>query len=195
MADTIRQIWNDAVGSKLIAWIIQGFIVAVLIPPLYLAWNTFSSLPAILLTVGVIAVVGLVFILVWKVRNRRTPRIEPVGDVDVTFDEGAVFRLKCWVRLRNDAAECADVQIINYTQKRVNLTFVTNVLQINFGNDWYPPTGKPGMERIPVLPGQLFQAWVGVDEKNFNKDQVLALRGQIATLVFRVNGRRLNVDI
>jgi hypothetical protein len=187
----IKRIWNDAVGSKVIAWAIQLCLAAVFAPPLYWTWKTFGGWQAILLTVGVVAV----FILLWDVRNRNTPRIEQVGDVDVTFDEGAVFRLKCWVRLRNDAAKCADVQIINYMQKMVNLRFVTNVLQLNVGNDWYPPTGKPGADRLPVLPGQLFQAWVGVDERRHSKNEVQALRGQIGTLIFRVNGKRLNVDI
>jgi hypothetical protein len=116
----IKKIWNDAVGSKVIAWAIEICLAALFAPALYWAWKNFGGWPAILLTGGAVAVIGFVFILLWGVRNRSTPRIERVGDVDVTFDEGAVFRLKCWVRLRNDAAECADVQIINYTHPRMS---------------------------------------------------------------------------
>jgi hypothetical protein len=196
MAEAIRQIWKDAVGSKLIAWIIQGFIVAVLLPTLYLAWENLGGLPAILLTVGIIVVIVLASILVWKVLNRSKPKIERVGDVDVNFDKTAFYPLKCWVQLRNAAAECADVRIINYAPQKVYLKkFHTNVLQLKLDNEWYPPKGGRGVEHIPVLPGQLFQAWVGVNEEDFNMDQVRALRGQIGTLIFQVNGKRLDLDI
>jgi hypothetical protein len=194
MAGALERIWKDAVGSKLIASVIQGFIVVVFIPALYLAWAYFGGLTAILLTVGVIAIVGLVFILVWRTLNRRRPQIERVGDVDVNFDEAAFFSLKCWVQLRNEAAECADVRIISYMPHSVHLKrFVPDVLQIRLGNEWYPP--HAGVDRIAVLPGQLFQAWVGVDEKSFNKDQVRALRGQIGSLTFRVNDKPVNMNL
>src|SRR6266851_3063385 len=114
MTASIKQIWNDPVGSKLIAGAIQALIVAVFIPPLYMAWENFGGWPAILLTVGVVAVVGIVFFLFWKVRNRSEPKIELVSAVDVILDEGAPgFPLKCYAQLRNDGAECADVRIIN----------------------------------------------------------------------------------
>jgi len=59
--------------------------------------------------------------------------------------------------------------------------------------EWCPE--DQGVDRIAVLPGQLFRAWVGPDESKFSQEQVTKLRGQLGTLVFLIDGAALNIDL
>jgi hypothetical protein len=103
------------------------------------------------------------------------------------------YPLKCYVELRNDSTECADVRVSEYKQQTVTLKkFTPDVLQVKL-REWYPQ--RDGIDRVAVLPGQLFRAWVGVDEAKFNENQIRGLRGKIGTLVFSVNGKPVNVPL
>jgi hypothetical protein len=102
------------------------------------------------------------------------------------------YPLKCYVTLRNKSSECIDVSLSNYLPGNVTLKdFSSDVLQLRF-KGWWP---QPGVERISVLPGQLFRAWVGPNERKFNEEQVNSLRGRIGTLVFSINGKPLSIDL
>ena len=67
-----------------------------------------------------------------------------------------------------------------------------SVLQVKL-REWYPD--KEGVDRVSVLPGQQFKAWVGADDKKFTKDQLERLRGQIGNLVLKVNGQRVDISL
>jgi len=71
-------------------------------------------------------------------------------------------------------------------------TEFSDVLQIK-QREWFPK--DHGVDRVAVYPGQLFQAWVGVDESKFKDDQVRSLIGRIGTLVFLVNGKELPFEL
>jgi hypothetical protein len=117
-----------------------------------------------------------------------------VVDIDIPpQNNGRTFPLKCYVTLRNASAKCADVRLIKYLEKTVpHKRFVPDVLQVNLANKWYPT--PDGVDRVSVLPDQLFRAWVGLDHSKFGEDQVKELRGRIGTLVFSINGKPVNMQ-
>jgi hypothetical protein len=103
------------------------------------------------------------------------------------------YPLKCYVTLRNDSAACADVRISNFKPGAVlHKKFVTDVVQLKL-REWSP--SDHGLERVAVLPGQQFRAWIGVDEDQFNPEKVRSLQGRIGTLFFVVNGKTVPVNI
>jgi len=71
-------------------------------------------------------------------------------------------------------------------------SFRLDVLQLQ-ARTWLPI--DHGLERVAVLPGQLFQAWIGVDEGKFSAGLVNEQRGRIGTLVFSVNGKRVDIGL
>src|SRR6202007_2218966 len=94
------------------------------------------------------------------------------------------YPLKCYVTLRNDSTQCADVRLSAYRPRSVTVTdFPLAVLQLRFGREWGP---RPdGVDSVAVLPGQLFRAWIGLDDKKFNEEQAneYLLQGDVGTLV------------
>ena len=52
-----------------------------------------------------------------------------------------------------------------------------------------------GIERISVLPDQLFRAWVGPDDTKYKPEELKASLGRIGTLVFSVNRKPLSIDL
>jgi hypothetical protein len=106
---------------------------------------------------------------------------------------GAGYPLKYRITMQNNTAMVAEVRIAEYRPKRVTLKrLVLEVLQLWFG-EWLP--APDGVDRIAVYPQQQFRAWIGIDESKFNAQQVEALRGQIGTLVLRVDGEEVPVDL
>jgi len=76
-----------------------------------------------------------------------------------------------------------------YTPGAVTLEeFVTSVFQLKIGTAWLP--AEDGADRVPVLPGQMFRIWPGV-EKAHSTDaaQVRRLLGGAGKLILAVNGR------
>jgi hypothetical protein len=89
--------------------------------------------------------------------------------------------------------ECANVRVSEYRSRTVTLKqFVVDVLQVKL-REWCPTSD--GVDRLSVLPQQLFRAWIGLDERKFSEDQVNSLRGQIGTLVFLVDGKPVPIDL
>lgn len=119
--------------------------------------------------------------------------------VDITIPappsegKGIEYPLKCYVQLRNDSPECADIRISEFKPKAVTLKkFPVDVLQVKL-REWSPK--DEGVDHVAILPGQLFRAWIGADESKFTHDQLRELRGRIGTIVFFVNGQPLNIDV
>ena len=95
--------------------------------------------------------------------------------------------------MQNSSANCIEVKLTEYISDAVTIKqFVSDVLTVNLGG-WHPRPN--GVGQIAVLPGQLFRAWVDVDETKFTREQVEALRGKMGTLVFSINGDALHVNI
>lgn len=126
-------------------------------------------------------------------QKRPEPKIEIV-DTDIPGQDNSFqFPLKCYVTLRNASTECADVRLTKYTPRDViHKQFVSDVLQVKL-REWCP--AKHGVDRISVLPDQLFRAWVGLDETKSNQDKVKGSLGQIGTLVFSINGTPVSIDV
>jgi TIR domain len=139
------------------------------------------------------------FSALWPRLDTGIKAVQPdIKVVDVAIppqDKGLnlTYPLKCYVQLRNDSASCIDVHLAGYIPNTVTLKqFVSGVLQVKLG-EWYP---RPdGVDHVAVLPGQLFRAWVGLDESKFTEDEVRGRSGQIGTLVLTVNGAALNIVI
>lgn len=197
----LKKIWYDPVWSKVIATIIFAALAALA----GLSWNpigTFllsaSLVPHWLLGLLclVAACIAVILLTAAKPKTPDTPvHITPVGETIIGEDKnpGRGFPLKVYRVMRNDSNHCADVQIADYRAATVTLKeFVTGVLQVKL-REWYPD--KEGVERVPVLPGQQFKAWVGADDRKFTKDQLERLRGQIGTLVLKVNGQRVDISL
>jgi hypothetical protein len=206
----ISRIWHDPVWSKVIAGVILALLAA--------AWATgahFGLWPQLLGTYPIrvwlllllvaVTLLSLVFLLSGRntvlsaAKERNRPDLEPnITKIDVLTvppDKGLTlsFPLKCYVQLRNDSALCADVGLLEYRPGTVTLkSFAVDALQLKLRN-WVPV--DHGLERIAVLPGQLFRAWIGADDSKFNAVQVNELRGRIGTLVFSVNGKRVDITL
>jgi hypothetical protein len=104
----------------------------------------------------------------------------------------ASYPLKYRIKMRNDSSYAVDVQVSRYLQEVVPLKrFVTDVLQIKLGKAMQPE--RESVERVAVLPGQQFQAWIGVDETKFDVRTLDALKGRVGTLVLAVNGREIEM--
>jgi hypothetical protein len=142
------------------------------------------------------------FTALWPQLEEVIKNIEPdirVIDVEITFSpkdpqgRTLTYPLKCYVKLENSSMGCIDVKLSEYIPKKVaNKQALSDVLQVRFGG-WCP--SPDGVGRLAVLPGQLFRAWVGLDETKFTREQVENQRGEIGTLVFSINGDVLNVNI
>jgi hypothetical protein len=98
--------------------------------------------------------------------------------------------------MRNDSTICADVRLSAYKPIKVTVKNVPlDVLQLRFGGEWCPRPN--GVDRLAVLPGQLFRAWIGIDETKFNDEQAQEhlLQGEVGTLVFTINDSSVPVDL
>lgn len=189
----LKKFWNDPVWSKVIGGVILAAILAIggLLAPVRTFLLTGSPVPH-WMAVLLFLILGFEMVILLALVSTRTVRITPVGEVDIVEHPGAHFPLKVYRTMRNDSTDCVEVLLKDYVAKAVSLKkFVTGVLQVKL-REFCPV--EEGVERIPVLPGQQFKAWVGADEK-FTKVQLEQLRGKIGTLVFAVNGRRVEMHL
>jgi hypothetical protein len=110
------------------------------------------------------------------------------------------FRLKVYCEMRNDSNRTVDVRFDNYISTELKVTrIVPAALQLKFqpGGGWSP---EPSVERVAVLPGQTFRAWIAPDETVFNKAPFEWLRsqmgtGQMGTLVLNVDGQEIKIGL
>lgn len=124
---------------------------------------------------------------------RRRPNLKVI-DAHVRAVSGLTYPLKYRVRMRNDSAGCIDVQVSRFEAKKVTVKRqVTSVLQVKLDEDLWPD--KKGVDRIAVLPGQQFQAWIGIDETKFDPSKVELLRGDIGQLILLVNGQTIEIKL
>ena len=71
-------------------------------------------------------------------------------------------------------------------------SFPREVMQIRFHTKWFP---EQSADKVAVLPGQLCRAWIGVDEKTFNEQQVKSAAGQLGTLVVSANKKQFSIEL
>lgn len=128
----------------------------------------------------------------WVVRQWK-PKVMKVSSW-TSEHTGATFPLKHYVLMKNDSRRMMDVRLASYDAVTITLKrFATNTLQIQVGGEWCPV--QHGAERLAILPGQYFRAWVGVDESKFTKAQVDGLAGKIGKLSLKVNWRSFSFDL
>jgi hypothetical protein len=170
--------WNDPVWSKVIAAVILAVFGSVGI--IFNWWK--AGLRRLLRFIGV---------RIQSLPNIRRVNVE-IPPLDL--ERNPTYPIKCYVTLQNASTECAEVRVSEYRERTVTLKrFVFDVLQLDFRGRWFPQ--PDGVDRIAVLPQQLFRAWVGIDETKFNRDQVNQLRGQIGTLALMVDGKSVDIDL
>jgi hypothetical protein len=181
MLELLARLWDDPVWSKVIAAAVLAVIGSIF------AWvgNVFNWWAA-----------GLQRIICWLgMKYRPAPNIRVV-DIVIPDQNPALrltFPLKCYVTMQNNSTECADVRVSEYRPRTVTLKqFVLDVLQVQL-REWCPRDN--GVDRVAVLPHQLFRAWIGIDESRFNEERVRALRGQIGTIVLSVDGVVISVEL
>jgi hypothetical protein len=191
MSKWFRKIWNDPVWSKVIAGLILAAGGALWASRT--SWGTTLKTP---LPLWIVIIVGAAtFSLAVMLMFFRTYQFEPqIEVIDVSVTEvnrpmPLTFPLKCHVQFRNESDGCVDVRTSDYEPNTVTLKrFTLNVLQIDL-EGWVP---EPyATDRIAVLPGQTFRAWIGIDETKFSPASVKDLRGRMGTLRLIVNGKRL----
>jgi hypothetical protein len=153
-----------------------------------------SLLLALLAMATSVAVPGIM-------RQRRlTPVVTRTGvsipAPDYNREPPLTYPLKCYVTLRNDASESADVRLSSYQPRDVTIKdFPLDVLQVRFGREWCP---RPdGVDRVAVLPGQQFRAWIGLDERRFDAEKAndALIAGKVGTLVFLINGKPVSIEL
>jgi hypothetical protein len=108
--------------------------------------------------------------------------------------EVVMYPVKLYVTCRNDSQFPVEVCLSSYEPALVShRQFNPGVLTILMGQKWLPL--DHGVDRLAVLPGQLFKAWVGVDEKKCDAAKVNESKGRIGTIVFQVNGEAVAFDL
>ena len=176
MLELLHQAWNDPVWSKVIAGLIVPALLAIL---------ALGRRQRFREAIGVFLGHRRAPKPVITVINITAPPINPSPPTPLRYP------LKCYVEMRNDSVSMIDVQVSNYHENAVPIKkLVLHVLQVRF-NRWFPE--PDGAERIAVLPKQLFQAWIGIDEATFTNSQIMKLRGKIGTLVLSVNGQQASI--
>jgi len=161
-----------------------------------------ESLSIVVATISALLAVlaGVTSLSVFRYAEKRklTPRVTrvSVSIPDIDHKLALTYPLKCYVTMRNDAMECADVRLSAYRPRSLTVKdFPLDVLQLRFGRQWCPT--PDGVDHLAVLPGQLFRAWIGLDERNVNEEQArgFLLRGDVGTLVFLINGNPTNIEL
>jgi hypothetical protein len=205
MVSLIKRLWQDPVLSKLIA---QGLIwlvpIAVAVSPTFFPWLgiQFNWPAPLFIALALLGVLGALIGAYTVYRNQR--RLDPATTVvsitipDPPSDRNPplTYPLKCYVTLRNDSKECAEIRLSEYKPRTVPIkAFPLNVLQVNFGRQWYPQTD--GADRVALLPSQLCRAWIGLNDELFTPELAarLLLTGQVGTLIFLVNGKSVSVEL
>jgi hypothetical protein len=153
--------------------------------------NQFFSLPGVQATTGLRDAAGNP---VSPPRIKIAPAIVKVGDwvLDGTADPKLGYPLKIRMQFRNDSPATVDVRMSHYTANRGPLRepFPLAVLQLKLGGDWLPTQKLE--ERIAVLPGQHFRAWVGIDHQKMTKQQLEEYKGQVGTIALVANEEIIN---
>lgn len=205
----LKKIWHDPVWSKVIATGIIALFGTIWAGVHFDWWSSLLStyLTPVWLLFLLIALTLFSFTLfLWKQhqlgemrKESAGPELEPkIATIDVAVppvDKGKslTYPLKCHVQLRNDSSMCVDVRVSEYRPNTVTVKkFVVDVLQIKLGT-WLP--NDYPVDRLAVLPGQMFRAWIAIDDTKFNESQINLLRGRIGTLVLVVNGKHVNIDL
>jgi|HubBroStandDraft_5_1064220.scaffolds.fasta_scaffold03954_6 hypothetical protein len=202
---TVKGIWKDPVGAAVIAGIVLAAFTW--------GWGKLpSSNPefithsiAIPLWLIIIAVSGLLGAL-WKLLSQHETTLRETYNFEskltlismtVTLSppaEKRTYPLKCSVFLRNESKGCIDVLLLRYEQEKVPMKiFRQGVLQIEVSTGWVPT--DHGVDRIAVLPDENVRAWIPIDENKYTTDEINGARGQIGTLVFKVNGKEERIKI
>lgn len=180
----IEWLWADPVWSKVIAAVIAAGVLGFIgwMGTIFNWWTT---------------AFGRVMRFISN-RYRLTPALRVV-DVSISTphpQQTLTYPLKCYVTLRNISTECADITLFEYLPLNGPIKdFPLNVLQLRFGEDWWP---KPdGVGRIGVLPAQLCRAWIGLDERILSEAHAnrFLLLGQLGTLVLSVNHQRVSIPL
>lgn len=141
------------------------------------------------LLVALFLVSGAQVLLAW----RRRPNLKVI-ETHGRAVPGLTYPLKYRVRMRNDSIGCVDVQVSRFEPEKVTVKRqVTSVLQIKLDEDLWPD--KKGVDRIAVLPGRQFQAWIGIDETKFDQSKVELLKGHIGRLLLLVNGQTIDIKL
>jgi hypothetical protein len=180
---TIHDIWNDPVWSKVIGGLIVALVLAILAA---MRGDRFKRAMRILFGHEEIP----------KAEPSSKPKITLINvecpPIDLNPSQPITYPLKVYVEMRNDSAYAIDVRVLDYKRNAVQAKHVVlGALQVKF-NRWFP--GPDSAERIAAHPGQLFRAWIPVDETgSFSNSVVKSLRGKIGTLVLSVNEQEVSV--
>jgi hypothetical protein len=193
----LKDIWKDPVGSKVIAAIIVGGAASIAgFRFRAFLWDEIS-VPLLLLLIFVIVAATGYFLFAWayfKLPRELKPQITLVDvAANLPANRGATYPVKCYVTMRNDSRISVDVRLHQFKPSVVTLkAFAFDVLQIKV-RDWVPAGYQA--DRIAVYPGQLFRAWLGVDDSKFDESKVNSLRGKIGTLTFMVDELPMSYDL
>jgi hypothetical protein len=163
--------------------------------------NVFSiSVSIASLLLAILAIITVIFVLGRTRRLQLEPRFTTVNinipPPDYNRTPPLRYPLKCYVTMRNDSTICADVRLSTYKPIKVTVkNLPLDVLQLRFGGEWCPRPN--GVDRLAVLPGQLFRAWIGIDETKFDGEQAQEHleQGEVGTMVFTINNSTVPVDL
>jgi hypothetical protein len=193
MSHWLNKIWKDPVWSRVIVVVICNL-------PVWL-WGLFTTSGAQLLGIMVPVWLALLIALgisissilllskVFRSIYGFKPELRLITMVipEPKPEKILKFPVKCCFKFRNDSCGVVDVRILDYKPDVVTLKGLpVEVLQIWLNPQWCPT--KSGVDQVAVLPGQLFQGWIGPDEEQFSSSQVNELKGKIGTLILSVNG-------
>jgi hypothetical protein len=175
----LKFLWGDPVWSKFIAVLIVA-VGSTLWAAIHLNWwERFR----------------VAYSAAWRNQHQFTPRFTVIQVTATAPDRvGLAYPVKCYVELRNDSEGCVDVRISYYRPARVPAKKVLlNVVQIYLGS--WVPAGPDEVDRIAVLPRQLFRLWIAIDEQTYTPEKIMDLRGNIGEIVFTVNDGHVIVSI
>lgn len=166
------------------------------------AWNElmgnhFVSLGALLLYALVGLVIFWLFIVWRKTLNQSNSQRLSLNvqklDTKVSFDEGAVYKLKVTKFMRNASGYCINVRLLKFVPDKIRVSaFPRDALQVKHARRGWEP--EPSDEEVHVRHGDHFRAWI-TPESGLSKQDVERSEGRIGTLVLLVNDQELPIQL
>ena len=204
MGEKLKKTWNDPVWSKVIATGIWAAIVGSVALVVRIVWGSGSKFLGfavpLWLVVFICAGAFIVSVLILSTFLRATYGFSPqlklinVSVSDPDPNQTLSFPIKCYFTFRNDSQGCIEVSVSDFESEAVILKGLgIAVFQVQLNQKWLP--ADHGVDRVSVLPGQLFRGWVAPDESKFDSQHVRGLLGKLGTLRLLVNGKALSFKL
>jgi hypothetical protein len=120
-----------------------------------------------------------------------------VAHLHASPQEGATYRPKVWVDLRNENDFCIDVRHLGWTESRAGVQIKNGFqsMQLKIGRHWCPK--EEGVDSLHVPASSLIRVWIQPSERHDMDDLTERCKtaGRIGLLNLTVDGRAIEIDV